>query len=184
MRRLAALALSLPSLLSAQTTLLELQPGVRVRVMASPMLGGRYDATIGARRGDTLSLVRSGSPSLDIPISAITTAEVYRGKDRVAGMRRGILWGTGIGVGFGLLLALGANSEDNCLYVEPCDPSDTVSDAGIVGFMAFGGILYGAGIGALVGRQRWDRLQVPNQRASLLLDHRATGMRVGVRLSF
>src|SRR5574341_1977704 len=141
MRPIALIALVIsPVILRAQSTLLELQPGVRVRVTAAPVLGGRYDAIVGARRSDTLSLVRSGSPSVDIPISAITSAEVYRGKDRVAGMWSGVKWGTGIGLLLGGLVALSDNSEFNC-YTEFCDPDETFTDAELVAFTTAAGAL-------------------------------------------
>jgi hypothetical protein len=183
MQRIVSLALLLlPSAAAAQTTLLELQPGVRVRVTAPPALGSRYDATIGARKGDTLSLVRAGHASIDVPLTSIAVAEVYRGKDRVAGMWNGIKWGTGIGLVTGALFALGSN-EENCLD-EFCDPSNAVSDAAMVGFTTFGGAAYGALIGAIIGRHKWERLAPPNERASLLLDQRGATTRLGLRLAF
>jgi hypothetical protein len=183
MRRLKLLALLLlPATVNAQTTLLELQPGVRVRVTAPPALGSRYDATIGARHGDTLSLVRSGHASIDVPISSIAVAELYRGKDRVAGMWNGVKWGTAIGLVTGALFALGSNQE-NCFY-EVCDPYNTVSDAEMVTWVSFGGAFYGGIIGAIVGRHRWERLQMPNERASLMFDQRGTATRVGLRFTF
>ena len=183
MRRIELLALLLlPAAVNAQTRLLELQPGVRVRVTAPLALGARYDATIGARRGDTLSLVRSGNASIDVPITSIAEAEVYRGKDRIAGMWNGVKWGTAIGLVTGAVFALSGN-EDNC-FAEVCDPYHTISDAGMIGWSGFAGAAYGALIGAIVGRHRWERLQMPNERASLMFDQRGTATRVGLRVAF
>ena len=182
MRRIFFLALLLlPRAAAAQTTLLELQPGVRVRVSAPPTLGSRFDATIGARKGDTLSLVRAGHASIDVPISAIAVAEVYRGKDRVAGMWNGVKWGVPIGLALGALAAVG--SDSNFCY-DACDPYYDFSDTELVAYSAFGGAFYGAIIGLIVGRHTWERLTLPNERASLLFDQRGTATRVGVRVAF
>jgi hypothetical protein len=168
--------------LQAQSQLLELQPGVRVRVSAPVLLGGRYDATVGARRGDTLALVRAGSPTLDIPISAVTGVEIFRGESRIDGARRGALLGGAIGLGLGALVVLGPNKY-NCEY-EVCDPKDALSDTEFAAFIGLGGVLWGAGIGALVGRDRWQRLNVPGARLSLSLHQSSRAARLGVRLSF
>lgn len=171
-----------PWVAQAQSSLLELQPGVRVRVSAPALLGGRYDATVGARRGDTLALVRAGSPTLDIPISAVTRVEIFQGESRIDGARRGVLWGGAIGLALGAIVALGPN-EYNCEY-EVCDPADAYSDTEFTALIGLGGLLWGAGIGALVGRDRWQRLDLPGGRLSLSL-HRSSGVgHLGMRLSF
>ena len=73
--------------------LLELQPGAKVRVTAPPILGTRYDAVVGSRSGDTLWLVRVGSPTVQVPVSALESVQLSRGRSRAAGAKRGVLWG-------------------------------------------------------------------------------------------
>jgi hypothetical protein len=126
--------------------------------------------------------VRSGHASIDVPISSIAVAELYRGKDRVAGMWTGVKWGVPIGLAIGALAALGSNSDFCDDYL--CDPYDQITDAEIVAWTAVGGAFYGAIIGAIVGRHRWERLTMPNERASLMFDQRGTATRVGLRFTF
>jgi hypothetical protein len=185
MRRVLFLALLLvPGAATAQTTLLELQPGVRVRVTAPPTLGSRYEATIGARRGDTLSLVREGFAPISVAISALSMAEVARGESRVDGMWRGAKWGAAIGLVIGGLYATTPNNHWNCLDENVCSADEIVSDTQIVALSTFGGAFYGGAIGALVGRQRWERLVLPNERASLILTRRGPQTQLGVHLVF
>lgn len=179
MRRILFLPLLLlPGAAAAQTSLLELQPGVRVRVTAPPALGSRYEATIGARRGDTLSLVREGFAPISIAISDLSHAELYHGKSRIAGMWRGAKWGTGIGLGAGALLAL---SDSVSSY---CDRDSCFSDAEMVGFLTFTGAFYGGAIGALIGLNQWEPLVLPSERFSLTLNRRRSRAQLGVRMAF
>ncbi|MCC7055669.1 MAG: hypothetical protein IT355_20525 [Gemmatimonadaceae bacterium] len=165
--------------------LLELQPGTKVRVTAPPLLGGRYDAVVGTRTADTLWLVRSGSPTIAVPLTALTSVEVSRGRSRSRGAVRGILWGGGIGLALGVLAAVsddqyGSGSCGSGAYYGGCQ---SVSRAEIVSGVTFGGVLWGAGIGALVGRERWETLQTA-PRVGLRLDQAAGRTRLGLRIGF
>jgi hypothetical protein len=164
--------------------LLELQPGARVRVTAPGILGGRLDGTIGARHGDTLSVVQQGVAPVNLPISAMTSVEVYRGKSRGAGAKRGLLWGAAIGLPLGALTAAGDNKEWNGLDAT-CDSDfedcPTTSDLGMVAWTTFSFATVGAGIGALIGRAHWDKLQVPVRSAFVMPSKRSIGIGVNFR---
>ena len=87
----AALAFLLAAPANAQ--LLELQPGARVRIVAPTVLGGKLEGTVVGRKGDTLSIVPRNVAPVDIPISALSRVEIYRGKSRTAGAKKGLMWG-------------------------------------------------------------------------------------------
>jgi len=162
--------------------LLELQPGARVRVTAPGILGGRLDGTIGARRGDTLSVVQQGIAPINIPISSLTSVETFRGKSHLAGAKRGALWGAAIGLPLGAAAALGDNREFNVVD-DTCDPDffecDMYTDTEFVVLMTVGSTLIGAGIGAIIGRAHWEKLQLP-VRSSILAPSKG---RVGIGLA-
>jgi hypothetical protein len=157
----------------------ELQAGARVRIWAPSVLGGRTEGFIGARRADTLSVLPTTTSPVDVPISALTRVDLYRGKSRSAGALRGLIWGAAIAAPFAVIAALGDNGDWNT--VDPsCDSDldqcDMYSDASLVASTVGGGALIGAAIGAIVGRARWERLQVP-VRSSIVVPSRG---RVGV----
>ena len=164
MRRIVLLAAALLPFSAVQAQWLELQPGTKVRVTAPGVLGGRVQATVGMRNTDSLSLFRPGSGPFAIPISAIRSAEVSLGKSRAHGALAGLKWGGGIGAALGVVLAVFPNSEMNTVD-EYCDPSyelcETYSDLQGVAMMAVGSALIGAGVGALIGKERWQRLAAP-----------------------
>jgi hypothetical protein len=140
----------------AQT--LELEPGAKVRVVAPALWAARYQATIGARRGDTLSLVRQKAAPIDVPLGSVTRIDVSRGRSRRAGAIRGIVWGAGVGVALGLVNATGYGRDPTtgCRTIA-CGPNIFADGASFV----FGGTLWGAGIGAIAGRESWQRVINP-----------------------
>jgi len=122
MKRHMVAVLALLFAAPANAQLLELQPGARVRVTAPAVLGGKLEGTIAARRGDTLSIVPSNVAPVDIPISALSRVEVYRGTSRTAGAKKGLLWGLALGLPAGLLTAAGDNKTWNRVK-GGCDPA-------------------------------------------------------------
>jgi hypothetical protein len=167
--------------------LLELQPGAKVRVTAPALLGGVYEAVVGSRTADTLALVRSGSPTLQVPVSALSSASLSRGRSRSAGAKRGVLWGAGIGLAVGALAV--ATSEEfrtECyssrsdIYVLNCGGP---TRAQAVASVTLGGAIWGLGIGALVGRERWEALSVA-PRVGAVLKGAPGGVRLGLRVGF
>jgi hypothetical protein len=143
------------TLLRAQTD--ELQPGVRVRITAPGIVAGRYVGTVLSRSGDTVMVGSPTAQPLAIPSSRIVSLEIRRGKSRGDGALRGIKWGIPIG------LALGA------VTVGFADCTDCSNDAGqALGWIALNGVsgaIWGAGIGALIGRERWERFDLPRRAA-------------------
>ena len=175
-----AASLIVPHRASAQ--LHDLQPGLRVRVTAPPLIGTRYDATVGARRADTISLVRMGATPINVPVSAIVRAEVFRGKSRGAGARRGLLWGVGIGVALTALTAtLPKSGADGRCPGTLCKTSFRFEDAAtVIGGFGF----WGTAIGALIGRERWEPLNLAAQSGTRGAVPPSGRITVGLRLTY
>ena len=164
--RLAALlALTAVGALPAQAQLTELQPGTRVRVEASGIVAGRYVGTVLASTADTMTI---GSPDrlpLAIPTARISAIEVSRGKSKMEGAKRGVLWGAPIGLALGAFAAA-MPTCDRGRY-NNCD--DYPTDVEFVVGNLVGSVVIGAGIGALIGREKWERFQL---RPSAAIDIR------------
>lgn len=139
------------SIVSAQTT--ELQPGARIRVAAPGIVAGKYAGTLLSRSGDTLQIGGPNTAPLHVPLSGITSLEISRGTSRLRGAGRGILWGAPIGLVIGLA---SANSLESCSDFGCGDVSSAERSAYVVASIV-GGAAWGAGIGALVGRERWEQ---------------------------
>jgi len=177
-----ALVLLLAGQAGAQ--LRELQPGARVRVTAPAVLGGKLEGMIIGRRGDTVSIVSHNAAAVDIPISAQSRVEISRGKSGAAGAKKGFFWGLAIGLPVGLATATGDNKTWN-LVEESCDPffqtCATHSDVEQVMLVSVGTGAIAAGIGALIGRERWETLNVPLLPVVIVKRH---GVLVGTLLAF
>lgn len=170
---LVPLALSLalgiaPHEMRAQVS--EIQPGARVRITAPGIVAGRYAATVLTRTIDTVRVSAPGMAPFDIPVRSIKYLEVSRGNSRTLGAVRGVLWGGGIGLAVGMIVA--ATDENNANY-------NSLSAGEIVAYSTLSGGFYGAIIGAIVGRERWERFEMP-VRTSLRIQ---TGQ-VGTAFSF
>ena len=186
-----AVAIAVSPPLAAPAQMLELQPGVRVRVEAPGVLAGRLEALVSARSRDSLTLLPTGSAPFSIPLSAVTLAEVYRGRDRKAGAWSGAKWGALIGVPLAVLTVIGKDQAFN--QIDPyCNADREVcavySDIEMGSIVALTSIGVGAGIGAIAGRTRWERLPVLRvagaPAAALRYDPSPRTVNVGVRLSF
>ena len=148
------LALSLcivPHELRAQVS--EIQPGARIRITAPGIVAGRYATTVLTRTADTIRVGAPDKSPLDIPVSRITSLEVSRGDSRALGAVRGVLWGGGIGLAVGAVLAA-ADENSSTTY-------DGLSAGENVAYATLSGIFYGAIIGAIVGRERWETFEMP-----------------------
>lgn len=164
-----ALALCIvPHDLRAQVS--ELQPGARVRITAPGIVAGRYAATVLTRTTDTVRVSAPGKAPFDIPVSRITALEVSRGNSRALGAGRGVLWGGGIGLALGLIIAA---TDDSSANYYALSAGETVAYSTVSGFV------YGAIIGAIVGRERWEAFEMP-VRTSLLVHP----VRVGAAFRF
>lgn len=145
------------------TQLTHLQVGARVRAHA-PTLGARFDGVVVGTSGDTLDLVGDGA-RVRLPMAAITTLELHRGHNRGEGAKRGAVWGTAVGVALGGVTALLAGAvESGCGEAYTCSgdsETDAADVAGVIGLSAISGALWGAAIGAIIGRDRWDTMAMP-----------------------
>jgi hypothetical protein len=151
---LAALTvLCLASPLRAQdaTEMSELRPGVRIRVEAPGAIAGALTATLLSRTRDSITIGAPNAAPMTVAMSRVTRIDVSRGKSRRAGAVQGLKWGVPIGLATGVLLAAIPSDCTNC--------EDYSAGAWIAqGLLA--GVVWGAGIGALVGRESWAHLEL------------------------
>jgi len=131
-----------------------LEPGTRVRVEAPRCVPYPVEGTIVSRRGDALRIERSRGNAVTVPIATLTRVEVSRGRSRLAGALRGGLWGAAAGLGVGVVSVVASNG---CVG----DCSDEPSDREYLLATPAAGALLGAGVGALIGRERWERVPLP-----------------------
>ena len=156
----------------------EIQPGARVRIIAPGIVAGRYVGTVLSRSGDTLTVGSPNGLPFALPSSRITSLEISRGKSRSDGAKRGMKWGAPIGLVMGLLTV---GFADDCYGCS--NRTDNAWGSGIawVGLNAVSGALWGAGIGALIGRERWEGFDLP-RHASLGI--RSDGASLALRYEF
>jgi hypothetical protein len=150
----------------------EAQPGARVRVEAPGIVAGRYVGTVLARNGDTLTLGNPAGVPITVPLARVTSLEISRGKSRSAGALRGVEWGAPIGLGLGVLAA---SLSDRC---ETC--ADEQSTAEGIALFTISGVVWGAGIGAIIGRERWERYQL-GARTSLRVGRDGAAIAFSIR---
>lgn len=175
-----AFTVALPQGVSAQ--LMDLQPGLRIRATAPPVLGTRYDAVIGTRSADSISLVKAGATPVRISVSSLQTVEVYRGRSRASGAKRGILWGAGIGAALALANVVLPEREARATCRDGV--CTTLTDLEQTAVVILGGMVWGAGIGAIVGRERWEPVQLSGRSRTGQRAVPAQRLRVGVRMAF
>jgi hypothetical protein len=129
--------------------LAEALPGARVRVEAPGILAGRFVGTVLQRSPDTL---RVGSPNnmpVDVPIARVSSIEISRGSSRLLGTGHGAMWGGAIGLVIGIA---GTASCGDCYFGARKEEMIVQS--------ALGGAELGAIIGAIIGRERWERFNL------------------------
>jgi hypothetical protein len=173
--RLATLCVALvacASALHAQAS--ELQPGARVRLEAPGITAARFTGTILSRTGDTLVVGGPDIAPVRIPMSSISSLEVSRGSSRMEGVKRGLAWGVPIGLGFGTIVAIAVRSSRSA------DSPTDQQRADFVLASTVSGAFWGASIGALVGRERWERFDLHTRTA---FDFRGGRMSLAVSLS-
>jgi hypothetical protein len=174
-----ALTLCSASTLVAQVAVRsdEIQPGARVRITAPGIVAGRYVGTVLSRSGDTVTVGSPNSLPLALPTSRIASLEISRGKSRSEGAKRGIRWGAPIGLALGLLTIGFSDACYDCV-----NRSDDVgSRVAWVGVNGASGALWGAGIGALIGRERWEPFDLQHHAA---LELRSGGASLALRYDF
>jgi hypothetical protein len=130
-----------------------LREGQRVRVSSAS--NKEVVGVIRQARMDSIVIYSepSGAP-LAIARSDLRTVDVSRGRSAAEGARRGALWGGGIGAGFALLGAVIVGTSD--LEYAHTDNAIAEYAANVIG----AGLIWGAGIGAFVKAERWDRAAI------------------------
>ncbi|MDZ7632557.1 MAG: hypothetical protein U5K74_14710 [Gemmatimonadaceae bacterium] len=107
------------------------------------------------RTADSLLIATENGVPLQLPLSALTSVEISRGKSRSKGAMKGALWGAGVSLPLALIPA---PAQEDCT-------SNCTSRAGYFAFAVPGFALTGALIGAFVQSERWERLEVPVRTA-------------------
>jgi hypothetical protein len=136
-----------------------LQPGAKVRITAPTAGVERFQGTVIAT-GDTIDVAR-GDARVRVPAAAVTRLELSRGKGRLAGAGRGALWGGGIGLALGAITSGQRDEYADCDDLEPFVECDPYSTGEWLAINTVGGAAWGALIGAIVGKERWDVIPVP-----------------------
>jgi len=153
------LAMAIPGADAQLAPLVDFQPGTRVRVQARGVLTGPLEATVVAHARDSVTLTTSRGARISVPLAAITTAEVSRGRSHRDGAVTGLAWGTSVGLAVGLLSAVTYDARSTACGAEPCENDFSPGEVVAGGFMA--GAALGAGIGAIKGAEHWERLTIP-----------------------
>lgn len=176
-RGITIAALSLIAISPAAAQVSELQPGARVRVSAPGLVADDYVGVLLQRAGDTLVVAGTNLAQVRLPESKISSLEISRGKSRTDGAIQGVKWGAPI-LGLMGLLLFNAGSDVSCTGTCTVNEYDRASIA-----LAFAGAgaFYGAGIGALIGKERWEDFDL-GVRTSVRVHHGRVG--VGLAYSF
>lgn len=175
-RRLLTLALLALPLASVDAQLAELTPGTKVRLRAPTAVAGQLKGLVIARTNDSVTVTRENATPVAIPLAALTSLEISRGKNRLRGAGKGALWGAGsASVLFALIPA------DDCAAGESGPACETLSVGESVALGAIGGAIWGVLIGALVGSEHWERAILPSQ-VTVAPAPRGRGLQLGLRL--
>ncbi|HVR71745.1 MAG TPA: hypothetical protein VMT87_12960 [Vicinamibacteria bacterium] len=182
----AAVLLVSPALSGAERHPPQIGPGARVQVSAPAgvlgytVQGEARRSILGTVEGITSEqlTIRDGKASRTVPFRDISHLKVANGKKRNA---------PGGAIAGGLIAGLGMTLLAAMSGCDGCDTGDFVS---IIGLSAAGGAAAGAGIGALIKTDRWERVAVPTPivgtrgpfRLSVCGVHR--GAVLGVTLAF
>ncbi|MEO8563134.1 MAG: hypothetical protein ABI601_13710 [bacterium] len=148
----ALLCLGAVGLGAQSASLGDVRTGARVRIETSGSVAGRYEGTVLNWIGDSLTIGGPDQAPIVLTVARVTSFQVSRGNSRVAGAVRGLEWGVPIGLAFG---ALAISTTSQCHDV--CAVGNNWKVARL---FALSGLLWGAGFGALIGRERWGPRQL------------------------
>jgi hypothetical protein len=155
--RLAALILiTLGHAAAAQ--MIDVQPGAKVRVSAPGIVAGQVEGLITSRTADSIVLLTSKSMQYRIALGSVSMLSVSQGKSRLKGAAKGSLWGAGI-----MLVFSAAVSGDPDMRRGEYANSPPVSVPAFIALETVGGAMIGAGIGAIVGSERWNSYEIPSR---------------------
>ena len=141
MRHAALLLCVIPSVAFAQVP--SMVVGARLRV--DQVAATRVEGTLMAQTSDSLTMASVGALRTLIPSANVMKIQVSEGKKASAGFFKGAKVGAVIGVATGLLLAAAVNDVDG----------STEGVGGMVAYMTFSTAVWGGGIGALIGAEKW-----------------------------
>ena len=131
--------------------------GTRVRVTAPDLDIDKYDGTVAAVRGDTLTV-----GTVQVPLASVTRLDVHKGRKGNVG--KGAIIGTLVGVPTGLALGV--------FYQQACSNTSDIGETCLalipIGAVAVGlaGALVGGTIGALIKTDRWEEVPLDQLRVS------------------
>ena len=140
----------------------------RVRVRVNDRLSHRVEGYVAGYQGDTM-VISSNARLTAVDLRRVSEFEVYRGKSRASGARAGLMWGAAAGAGLSVVSAARPNSENDLRdtdCIDTMDECERASDLEQALSMTAGSAILGAGIGALIGRDRWERMGVPQHGSS------------------
>lgn len=161
---LAVILLIAPTSLVAQVAD-PLLPGARIRYQLVDASHRRTGLVL-ERAGDTIVVAHTSESPRRVVLSSIADADVSRGRDRVIGAVKGVLWGVGIGAGLPTAYFLGLGA--------PRDKRDDWAFASFV-YGAMGAMI-GLPVGAIVGSERWQPAVVGTPRVGLVPRPRGVGL--------
>lgn len=175
MRRLALLLPLLCSVRAAAQT--EVRPGAKIRIDAPGIVADHLVGTVLTRTADTLVVGGPEVAPISISIARITSLEVSHGKSHSAGAIKGLQWGGGIGFGLGLAFIPLLSCPGSTGTSSYCNDASSSDKALFVWVLTASGLFYGSIIGAIAGKEEWDRfdlvprasLQMRNGRPALAL---------------
>jgi hypothetical protein len=144
--------------------------GSKVRLIAPAVATGRITGTV-IEMDEKALVILTGGHRLNVPRQAVIHAEVSVGK------RRRALKGMIIGAG------LGAVVYPPLIYGSCLNDCGSQWDPGYIAFGAGVGALWGAGIGALIKKDRWSTVPTEQVRLSLY-STRGNGFRVALSIAF
>lgn len=161
----------------AKSTIASASPESRVRITAPQLSGSRITGRISHVAADTVYIVPRRNNLVAVPLTAITAAEISRGKGRWAGALKGAGLGTlAGGAALGTLVWAG---DPNCDYCLPGRNPRAAAAGALIGAVLTAPV--GAIVGAVVGSERWETL---GQALTLrIAPHPGAALGLGVVLS-
>lgn len=167
------IALALGGEVAAAQRFPELQPGTRVRIRAASVADKQLTGKITSRTSDAFVVAGERGEGFTVPFAALSEVSVSRGVSHARGALTGAMWGGGLGLGVGLVFAAVPNSERESQSFYTLGPPSAAQGV-VIGTAS--GLVIGSLLGALEGREEWERLRVP-VLVTLLPMPRGAGLR-------
>jgi hypothetical protein len=121
-----------------------LLPGSRVRVEADPQ--SKIQGTVMSQTRDSIVVAASGAVHTTLPSGDVSLVKVSLGKSHMTGAIKGAKIGAVVLGGLGALFGYALGDLENY---------DAADYAAVAAGSAFYGALWGAGIGSLIGAEKW-----------------------------